>query len=57
MAVMIFRSALSAARANGDPAARRSATDTATASAGVKLSGGSVIVGSMAYPPRRPVSA
>ncbi|HEX6356127.1 MAG TPA: hypothetical protein VF106_24475 [Actinophytocola sp.] len=54
---MIFRSALSAARANGDPAARRSATDTATASAGVKLSGGSVIVGSMAYPPRRPVSA
>jgi len=40
--------ALSAARANGEPVARRSATETATASAGVKLSGGNVRAGSMA---------
>ncbi|WP_262403263.1 hypothetical protein [Actinomadura sp. CNU-125] len=53
----ILCSAVRAAREYGEPSARARVIATATASAGVKFSGGSVRAGSSVYPPPRPTSA
>ena len=52
-----LRSALRLAAANGVFSSRARDTAIATISAAVKFSGGKVRVLSIAYPPRRPVSA